>query len=164
MLSRKARYALRALSLLARHRGPGGVPLSEISRQTRASAAFLSPILLDLRRRGLLVSFRGRTGGYALARPADTTSFASVLRAVDGAFALAPCAAVGAEHVCEGCRGADACPVRPTLIEARDAVLAVLERITLADQLTTPVGSPRSFGRPDNEHPAEAGRIALITY
>ena len=89
-------------------------------------------ILLELKRRHLLVSTRGRFGGYALARPAAEISFADVIRALDGPLALAPCASKTAYRPCETCPNVEDCPVHPALVKAREAMAEVLESWSLA--------------------------------
>lgn len=112
---------------------PGGGPatISEIADAASAPRKFLEAILLDLRRQHLLESRRGRTGGYALARPAGSINFAEVIRALEGPLALTPCASRTAFGPCETCPDAESCPLRPVLSEGRDAIVAVLERRSL---------------------------------
>jgi Rrf2 family protein len=136
MLSQRARYALRALVYLARRTGDGPAPIAEIARESPAPHKFLEAILLDLKRHRLLVSARGRAGGYALARPATAISYADVIRAIDGPLALAPCASRTAYSPCDTCPSVEACPIRGPLLEARDAVAATLERWTLEQAAT----------------------------
>ena len=131
MLSNKARYALRALMFLA-EATPASASIATLAEQTQAPKKFLEAILLELNRAGLLVSRRGRAGGYALARPATEISLADIIRVVDGPLALAPCASVTAPGKCSTCPDMETCPVRPALIASRNAVAAVLETWTLA--------------------------------
>ena len=125
MLSNRSRYALRAMIHLAGLPGGGPATIAELADAASAPRKFLEAILLDLRRRHLLVSRRGRTGGYALAAPADAISFADVIRALEGPLALAPCASRTAHGPCE------TCPLRPVLADGRDALAAVFETRTL---------------------------------
>ena len=131
MLSNKARYALRALMVLAEG-APASASISALAEQSKAPRKFLEAILLELNRAGVLVSRRGRAGGYALARPAEQISVADIIRIVDGPLALAPCASVTAPGRCSTCPDMETCPVRPALIASRNAVAAVLESWTLA--------------------------------
>ena len=132
MLSQRSRYALRALVHLASRGDFRPAPIGEIAEAVAAPRKFLEAILLELKRRHLLVSSRGRMGGYALARPPTEISFADVIRALDGPLALAPCASRTAYRPCETCPTVEDCAVHPTLVRARDAVAAVLEKSTLA--------------------------------
>jgi Rrf2 family protein len=133
MLSQKARYALRALVELAREPAPGQLTASELSSRADAPRKFLEAILLELARRGIIVSRRGKFGGYALARPAEAISFAEVIRVIDGPLALAPCVSRTAFRKCHDCPSLETCTLRGALLMARDATAAVLERYSLAD-------------------------------
>lgn len=132
MLSQRSRYALRALAYLAARDDARPAAIGEIAEATAAPRKFLEAILLELKRRHLLVSTRGRMGGYALARAADQISFADVIRVLDGPLALAPCASKTAYRPCETCPTVEECQVHPALVQARDAVAGVLESWTLA--------------------------------
>lgn len=131
MLSQRARYALRALVYLAGRPAEGPASIAEIAEAAAAPRKFLEAILLELKRRHLLVSTRGRFGGYALAGPPGETTFADVIRVLDGPLALAPCASKTAYRPCETCPTVEDCPIHPALVQARDAVAAVLEGWTL---------------------------------
>jgi Rrf2 family protein len=130
MLSQKARYALRAMLRLARAERP--VPIREIAEVERIPRKFLELILLDLKSPGLVLSHRGKTGGYELAKAPDTISFADVLRVIDGPLALAPCASRTAFRRCKDCVDLETCAIRAALLEVRDASAAILEGRTLA--------------------------------
>ena len=131
MLSQKARYALRAMIELARE--DGQVTAGELSVRGDAPRKFLEAILLTLAREGLVVSRRGKFGGYLLGRAASAISFAEVIRLVDGPLALAPCVSRTAFRRCEDCRDLATCALREALLKARDATAQVLEGYSLAD-------------------------------
>jgi Rrf2 family protein len=97
----------------------------------------MEQIFADLKRNNLLISRRGKQGGFLLARDASKISFADVIRHIDGPLALAPCASRTAYRPCPECRDVNTCELRPVLIEARDATAAILERTTL-DQAARP--------------------------
>ena len=132
MLSSKARYALRALVELARQEG-GQVTAGDLSRRADAPRKFLEAILLELARRSIVVSRRGKLGGYSLARPADAISFAEVIRVIDGPLALAPCVSRLSFRKCDDCPDLATCAIREALLRARDATASVLEGYSLAD-------------------------------
>lgn len=77
MLSQRAKYALKAMIRLARHNGLGRLSVTEIARSAMIPRAFLEQILSDMKRRNLLVSRRGKQGGFLLARDASKISFAN---------------------------------------------------------------------------------------
>jgi Rrf2 family protein len=133
MLSRRAKYALKAMIALAEHRGPEPLSVTDLAERAAAPRAFLEQILSDLKRRNLLVSSRGKQGGFRLARPADEISFADVIRHIDGPLALAPCASRTAYRPCPECVDVRTCTLRKTLIAVRDASAEILEHTMLAD-------------------------------
>ena len=136
MLSQKARYALRAMLHLASQPRDEPILISDIADQQNVPKKFLELILLDLKKRGLVHSVRGRNGGYVLGRKPDEISFAEVIRIIDGPLALAPCASRKAYRKCDDCEDVRTCPIRKALIIARDATAQVLEGISLADAIT----------------------------
>ena len=133
MLSQKARYALRALVALARTDGEQ-LTSGELAERADAPRKFLEAILLELSRRQLVVSRRGKFGGYTLARPPAEISFAEVIRVIDGPLALAPCVSPRLGYrKCDDCPDRDLCTLRGALLKARDATADVLEGYTLAE-------------------------------
>lgn len=134
MLSQKARYALRALVELARAEG-AQLTSGELSTRADAPRKFLEAILLELARNHLVISRRGKFGGYTLARPPADVSFAEVIRVIDGPLAMAPCVSPRLGYrKCDDCPDDPAqCSLREALRRARDATAEVLEGYTLAD-------------------------------
>ena len=132
MLSQKARYALHALIVLARRDSDEPMLIADIAEEANAPRKFLEQILLELKKRGIVRSQRGRQGGYLLGRAAKDISFADVIRISDGPLALAPCVSVTAYHRCDDCIDEKVCALRRVLMQARDATAAVLEASTIA--------------------------------
>jgi Rrf2 family protein len=133
MLSRRAKYALKAMISLASHRGEGALSVTDIAEKASVPRAFLEQIVSDLKRRNLLVSLRGKQGGFRLARPAEDITFADIIRHIDGPLALAPCASRTAYRPCPECGGVRPCVLSKTLLAARDASAGILDNTTLAD-------------------------------
>src|SRR5437879_855620 len=74
MISHKAKYALKAMIVLAKEYGQGPVLISDVARREGIPRKFLELILLELRNQGVLHSKKGKGGGYFLARhPAGRT-------------------------------------------------------------------------------------------
>ena len=126
MLSQKAKYAIKALLMLARAKDGTLV-------QVNVPKKFLDLIFFEMRRHGLIVSTRGRDGGYALALPAADISMASIVRAVDGPLAPLPCASVKFYRRCSDCDDEKTCEVRRLMREVRDAAAAILDNTSLAE-------------------------------
>ena len=83
-VSTKADYALRALIELARAGATGPITAEELGKRQEIPHGFLQAILADLRRADIVMSQRGQSGGWRLARKAEKVSVADVIRAVDG--------------------------------------------------------------------------------
>jgi Rrf2 family protein len=143
MLSQKARYALRALTALAELEPGGQAQIAEIADKARVPRKFLEQILLDLKKRGLVHSTRGKLGGYTLGRPATEIELAEVIRTIDGPLALSPCASRMAYRKCDDCLDADTCPIRKVLLEVRDATAEILENRSLASIIEKPAAGRR---------------------
>ena len=83
-VSAKSDYALRALIEIAGRADGRAVSAEELGRLQDIPHGFLQAILADLRRAGILMSQRGQSGGWRMARAAAEVSVADVIRAVDG--------------------------------------------------------------------------------
>jgi Rrf2 family protein len=142
MLSQKAKYGLRALVELARAEG-AQVSAGELATRAGAPRKFLEAILLELSRNQIVVSRRGKFGGYVLARTAAQITFAEVIRVIDGPLALAPCVSprLGFRK-CADCPDLLTCTLREALLRARDATADVLEAYTLADAAVSGAPEP----------------------
>ena len=92
MLSQKTRYAIRAMQHLADHYGQGPVQLAAIAEVQKIPAKFLTVILSELSRSGLVESQRGRDGGYWLAIPPIDITYGDLIRHMRGSLPLVPCA------------------------------------------------------------------------
>ncbi len=83
-VSAKSDYALRALIEMAGRTDRKAVSAEELGRVQDIPHGFLQAILADLRRAGIVMSQRGQSGGWRMAREAEGVSVADVIRAVDG--------------------------------------------------------------------------------
>jgi Rrf2 family protein len=135
MLSHKAKYALKALLVLAQEYGQGPILISEIADRETVPRKFLELILLELKNNGLLQSKKGKGGGYALARPPELIHVGDILRVVDGPIALLPCVSKSAYTRCEECRDERTCGIRLVMKDVRDATSQILDATSLADLL-----------------------------
>lgn len=135
MLSQKARYALRALFVLGSQKENEPMMIADVAEQADVPRKFLEQILLDLKRRGIVHSQRGRFGGYTLGRKPELISFAEIIRVIDGPLALSPCASRTAYRRCDDCEDDATCAIRKVLLDVRDATANILEHHTLAQAI-----------------------------
>jgi Rrf2 family protein len=143
MISQKAKYALRALVSLAQ--APRGEPvfISDIAEQQSIPKKFLEQILLDLKRHGILISRRGKFGGYQLLKDPSEITFGSILRIVDGPIAPLPCLSKIAYRRCDDCKSEGNCEIRRIFAEVTEATRSVLDNRTIADAISGGVAVPR---------------------
>ena len=83
-VSAKSDYALRALIEMAAREDGRAVSAEELGRLQEIPHGFLQAILADLRKAGIVLSQRGQSGGWRMARDPGDVSVADVIRAVDG--------------------------------------------------------------------------------
>lgn len=134
MLSKKTRYAFRALTHLAENFGQGPVLISSISKQERIPLKFLENILNELKKADLLESKKGKGGGYILKVSPKKISLATVIRVINGPIAMLPCVSLNFYEKCADCNE-DYCGLRKIMTITRDATLLILEKKTLQDIL-----------------------------
>lgn len=136
MISQKAKYALRALSALARGDRQQPRQILEIATSQSIPKKFLEQILLDLKREGIVRSLRGKQGGYLLLRPPEEVTFGEVLRIIDGPLAPLPCLSITAYRRCDDCNGELACEIRHVFQKVVEAERAALFSLTIADGIS----------------------------
>jgi Rrf2 family protein len=133
MLSKKAKYGLKALFVLARDFGNEATLIADIAEQEGIPKKFLEAILLDLKNHGILYSRRGKTGGYGLLKNPEQITMGQVIRIIDGPLAWVPCARQNGYQPCDECHDVETCSIRITMRKVRDATAEILDSTTLAD-------------------------------
>lgn len=133
MLSKKAKYALKALLFLLKNEDRGTVLIAEISESERIPKKFLEQILLELKKQGILQSKRGKEGGYFLGKPAREIGIGQVVRIIDGPLAPIPCVSKMAYRRCDECIDEKTCEIRNLFLQVRDATIEILDKTTLHD-------------------------------
>ncbi len=146
MLSKKAKYALRALLFLAREHGGGPVLISDLAEREKIPKKILELILLDLKHQGILQSKKGKGGGYFLWKSPESIYLGHVIRTLDGPLAPLPCASQTGYARCEECKDETTCGIRLVMKEVRDATARILDGTSLADVLGR-VASVESDGK-----------------
>lgn len=133
MLTQRSRYGLRAMLLIASD--PAGnppVPMSRIASEAQIPRKFLEIILSELKNANLVVSTRGKHGGFKLARPAHLISLGDIIRVIEGPLALVPCVSRTAYKRCKDCHDEDACAIRRAMMIVRDDTARILDGTSLA--------------------------------
>jgi Rrf2 family protein len=135
MLSQRTRYTIRALLHLADRYGAGPVQLTEIATAQNIPAKFLTVMLSQMIREGLVASRRGRDGGYWLAKPPSEISYGSIVRRTRGSLGLLPCASRLAYEQCTNCISEDRCRLHRVMLLVRDETARILDGLSLADAI-----------------------------
>ena len=96
-LTTRGRYAVTALLDLAvqENRHQGAVSLSDIAKRQSISISYLEQLFSKLRKKGLVNSTRGASGGYHLAKPLDEIDIMSIITAVDESVNAMQCGGKG---------------------------------------------------------------------
>lgn len=135
MLSQKTRYTIRALQHLADCWQQGPVRLDAIASTQNIPRKFLTVILSEMVREGLVISHRGRDGGYELGLAPVDIRYGDIIRLTRGSLALVPCASRNAHEHCNNCLPEAECRLRGLMLTLRDETAAMLDRLTLADAI-----------------------------
>ncbi|MGD0090238.1 MAG: Rrf2 family transcriptional regulator [Planctomycetota bacterium] len=135
MLSKKTKYALKAMIALADSFERGPVLISELAEREGIPKKFLELILLDMRNAGFVQSKKGRGGGYMLRRTPLEIKMGQIIRMFEGPLALLPCVSQTAYIQCAECRDERRCGLRLVMKDVRDATAQILDNTSLADVL-----------------------------
>jgi Rrf2 family protein len=131
ILSKKTRYAIVALTRLAREYGKGPMQIREIAEDEKIPQSFLENILLELKKLGILGSKLGKSGGYFLLKKPEEVNLADIVRHFEGTIALMYCVSEKAYQPCEFCKDEKTCTIRKVFKEVRDTSYGILQRTTL---------------------------------
>ncbi len=128
MLSKKTKYAIKALVALGKNYRESADANSKTGSTGMIPRKFLEQILLDMRNAGYLYSKKGAGGGYSLNKDPKDIFLADILRITDGPIAMVPCASLKFYRKCDECHDELTCGIRKTFIDVRNATLNVFVR------------------------------------
>ena len=132
-LTKKSKYAVRALVELALNEGDAPLGVAEIARSQYIPERFLEQIFGELRRANVLESQRGAHGGYRFAMPTEEISVLDVVEILDGEIRPARCSAGGICYITD----APLCATSEVWDEAREALEGVFGRYSIAQLAAT---------------------------
>jgi Rrf2 family protein len=131
MMSKKCKYALKALVRLGGDFGGGQLLTQDIARAENIPKKFLEQILLDLKHAGYVRSKQGTKGGYRLVRDPSEITLAEIYRLFDGAIALVPCVSQKFYEECDDCPDEKTCRLKRVFIDVRDRTYDLLSGVTI---------------------------------
>lgn len=147
-ITRATDYAVRVMIHLAALPAGSNVRQSDLAAATGVSGHFLSKVLQQLVRTGLIRSQRGLGGGYVLAQPGEKISLLTIVAAMEGSVRLNQCLEEGPTCERKGC-----CPAHDVWFEAQLALEKVLGGISVAELAQRAATGGPSYAR----HPAPFG-------
>jgi Rrf2 family nitric oxide-sensitive transcriptional repressor len=128
-LTKRTDMAIRLLMFCSANSGRL-VTKNEVARACDLSFNHLAQIVLQLSRLDLIVTRRGRNGGFELGRPAHEICIGHVVRALEPQPVLPENCR---EDAAAPCPDMADCLFRKALLSATEAFLATLDELTLAD-------------------------------
>lgn len=129
MISQSAEYSLRAVACIAASSGGAPMTARQIAAAVRVPAGYLSKILQQLARAGIVASQRGLNGGFVLTRPAEELTLLELVRLIDGSRRIACCPLGLPEHA------GQLCPLHRRIDRAAERAESELAGVTVADVL-----------------------------
>jgi FeS assembly SUF system regulator len=130
-------YAIVVLSTMIEPTASDAFAASDVAGRSQIPQPTVSKVLKQLARAGLVVSERGKHGGYRLARDPATISVADIIDAVEGPIAVTECST----HTTHHCELEGRCPMEENWIRINVAIRKALADITLAD-MARPLPAP----------------------
>ncbi len=127
-LSRLTDYGILLMTLVARDSAHRTRAARDLADEANLPLPTVSKILKILLSAELLVSHRGAKGGYSLARPAQETSVADIITAMEGPIGLTECSSLTGN-----CELTSFCPMRSNWAVISEAVRDALQNVKLAD-------------------------------
>ena len=128
MISTRGRYALHVMIDLAEHPAEGYIPLKVIANRQGISKEYVNNILKVLVENKMLISLRGKGGGYKLTNEPKDYTIGMILRLVEGNLAPVPCVSGK-----DACPRPEECPSFPMWKKLDGMINDFFDSITLAD-------------------------------
>lgn len=127
-LTKRGDYGVSAVYYLAQYPKGNFISIGKIAKESEISKPYLSKILQDLCRGGILLSRRGSGGGFALARSAQEISLKDIIDIVEGKMYIVRCL-----NVPEQCSKSDRCKIAPFWNEVQMFIDELIGSITVED-------------------------------
>lgn len=127
-LTSRGNYGILAVYYIAQKAGDDYISIDEIVENSQIPKPYLSKILQDLCRGGILVSRRGSGGGFSLARHPRDINLKDVIEVIEGKIYLVNCLQKAAT-----CWQGDDCPIVPIWVTLQAFIAEIIESISFED-------------------------------
>lgn len=138
-INRQTDYAVRVVLALAKRGEEARLSSADIQQEMLIPKSFMSRIVAQLARAGLINTFPGRDGGMSLPRPASQITLKDVVDAFEGPILLSECMQVKGE---DDCPFQSNCPVRSKWGRVQVAMMREMASITFEDLVKESLGIP----------------------
>jgi Rrf2 family protein len=136
MMSKKCKYAIKALVELAKNSSEGSMFTKDIAKNQNIPQKFLEQILAELKQNGYVGSKKGYGGGIHLRKSADQITVADIYRLFDGAIALVPCVAYNFYEKCDDCTDEKTCTLKREFAKIREQSRDIMKETTIQSFLS----------------------------
>jgi len=138
-INRQTDYAVRVVLALAKYGEGTRLSSAAIQQEMLIPKAFMSRIVAQLARDGLVNTYAGRDGGLMLPRPASQITLKDVVEAFEGPILLSECMQAKGE---DDCPFRSNCPVRSKWGRVQVAMMREMASITFEDLVKEAAGIP----------------------
>lgn len=127
-ISTKGRYGLRILLDLALHEGDSPRMIRDIAVSQQISEKYISRLIIELKRAGMVKSIRGAKGGYRLARFPKSLTVLDIVEVMEGPISIVDCVIEP-----DACRRIQSCTTRKIWAKLNHDIRRSLSGVTLQD-------------------------------
>ena len=127
-ITMSSEMAIHAVWFMTVHCDDTPIQAPEIAEKLCVSSSYMVKILKKLAKEGILISKRGKNGGFRMGRKPEEISVADILVAIERNAIEYFCL-----HDSRACPGPESCMIHSTVVRASQAALAVLQSTTMAD-------------------------------
>ena len=127
-LTRASDYAIRGVVYMSMQPPGSIIVIPEVAREMDVPVGFLARIFQSLSRSGIVISHRGKKGGYSMSRNPAEVTLCDVVEAVEGDIKLNIC--LDGYNVCDRM---SFCPVRKELAHVQEDLIKSLSKTNFAD-------------------------------
>ena len=133
MLLMKTKYALIALSRLAKEFDKDAILISDIAAEEKIPQRFLENILQELKKIRVVGSKRGKNGGYFLKKNPKEITLLEIIQYLEGSIGLLNCISETQYQPCEFCKNEETCNIREPFRKIRNYTIQTFKNTTFAD-------------------------------
>jgi Rrf2 family protein len=127
-LTRASDYAIRGVVYMSMQDEGKIVVIPEVAREMDVPVGFLARIFQSLSRAGIVISHRGKKGGYSMARKPETVTLCDVIEAVEGDIKLNLC--LDGYNACDRM---GFCGIRKELAKVQEDLVSSLKKTDFAE-------------------------------